>query len=353
MVPLFKPYLAPGADQAVSEVLRSGQLTEGAWVTKFEEAVGRYLGVDRVMATADVAVALAIALRLCGVGSCDEVLMSPMCCLSTSMPLAWLGAKPVWCDVVPSTGTLDPAELGRKLTPRTKAVVATHWPSALADIASVVSEAKVLGLPVIEDAGDAFGSEGIARCGADFTCLSFRGARFASCGEGGGLIAKDSRLEQLADRFKRYGMDMTTFRSPDGSINPGSDVSEWGFNGGMSNISAALGLANLSAARGLIDNHRANAAKLVGDHGVICGSCWCLNLLFIERQKVQESLKREGFQSQPLHVRNDRYSVFGPPQGQLPGVDEFDAKNLAVPCGWWLTDEDRNRMVTALSGMRG
>jgi dTDP-4-amino-4,6-dideoxygalactose transaminase len=148
-------------------------------------------------------------------------------------------------------------------------------------------------------------------------------------------------------------MDMATFRLPDGAINPASDVPEWGFNGGMTNVSGALGLANLETVDELIESHQYNAKQILGGPDTIGSSCWCLTLLHSDRASLQQHLQQSGFQAQPLHVRNDNYSVFGPPQRHLPGVDEFDSRNLAVPCGWWLTKEDRNRLIAALNYVRG
>ncbi len=162
--------------------------------------------------------------------------------------------------------------------------------------------------------------------------------------------------------MRRYGMDPVGFHKADGSIDPASDVPFWGQNGAMGNLAAAVGLGAWGSLRESLTRHIENGVlydqALAGVAGVnllrrrpdAVSAYWVYTLLAEKRDEVAARLRARGIVAQPPHVRNDRYSCFAASRRDLPGVDEFDARDLAVPCGWWVDDEGRNLVVATLKG---
>ena len=133
-IPLFKVHMPAGAAAALQATLASGYLAHGAQVEAFERELGAYVGNAHVSALSEISGALTLALYLAGVRPQDEVIVSPMVCLATSMPIASLFARPRWCDVDPATGMLDPARIADLVTARTRAILAYHWSGDVADL---------------------------------------------------------------------------------------------------------------------------------------------------------------------------------------------------------------------------
>ena len=158
-IPLFKVHMPAGAGAALAATLASGQLAHGARVAEFERSLTAYTGNPLVSALSEVSGALTLALFMAGVRPEDEVIVSPMVCLATSMPIANLFARPLWCDVDPATGMLDPARIRELVTPRTRAILAYHWSGDVADLEALQTAARAHGLKLIEDASEASGAE--------------------------------------------------------------------------------------------------------------------------------------------------------------------------------------------------
>ncbi len=363
-VPLFRTSPLTSGLPALSALLADGQLASGAQVGEFEQALGRYLGTPRVLATSDRSGALTLALRAADVAPGDEVLLSPLVCLATSMPLAALQLRPVWCDVDPLTGMLNSAALAGRVTARTKAIVTYHWGGDLGPLAELRTFADAHGLTLIEDAAAAFGGEyrgrALGSTPSDYTVLSFYAVNQLSLGEGGALLCRrEPDLEALRP-LRRYGVQQATFRLPNTDLNPTSDIPRSGYNFALSNLHAALGLAQFTELPARIARYRANGRFfdeiLRGIPGLTLlarlpdavSGYWVYALRAARRPALLAKLHAHGIGAQRLHLRNDHYSCFAPAARALPGVECFDAENLCLPCGWWVDDAARTRIVDCL-----
>jgi len=365
-IPLFKVRMPAGADTALATTLASGTLAHGAKVEAFERALAAYTGNPRVSALSEVSGALTLALFMAGVRPQDEVIVSPLVCLATSMPIANLYACPRWCDVDPATGMMDPARIAALVTPRTRAILASHWSGDVADLDALQAAARAHGLKLIEDASEAFGAEHrgdkLGRHGGDFCVYSFSAVRQITAGDGAALFCASPGDHQQARRLRRYGIDQASFRLPSGDLNPDSDVAVPGFNFCMNNIAATLGLAQFPEAENVVARQRANGRYYDGALAGIAGlsllarradavsGYWTYSLRAERRADLMRKLYETGIGCQRLHVRNDRYSCFASARrdGDLPGVGLFDDENLSIPCGWWLSEEDRARIVASI-----
>lgn len=363
-IPLHRVHAPAGAEERLGEVLRSGYIADGALVREFEAAFGAWIGNPRVVTVGEYSSGIALALGLFGVGPGDEVLATPDACLGTNMPILSRFARPVWVDVDPETGNLDPADLARRVTPRAKAVLLAHWGGDPADVAAVRAVAAEHGLRVVEDASEALGAQSggrrVGATGTDVTVFSFGPVRHLTTGEGGALLWGDEEDAEQARWRKRYGIHQPSFRDADGEIDPRSDIPEPGPNSYLNNLGAAIGLAGLEGLDAIMERHVENGrfydAALAGIDGISLmrrrpgdvSAAWVYTLRAERRDELMRALHGRGIAASRLHLRNDAYSAFGTGLADLPGVAAFSATRLCLPSGWWVGEEDRERVVAAV-----
>ena len=365
-IPLFKTHLPHDAHLAVKATIDTGQLALGAKVAEFEKRLGRWAGAHRICGISDVSGALTLALYVAGVRPGDEVILSPMTCLATSMPVANLFATPVWCDVDAQTGMMDASLIEQLITERTRAIIVFHWSGDVANLPELRDVAIRAGIPLIEDASEAFGAEfqgaRIGRNTADFTVMSFGAVRQLTCGEGAAISTADDRTYESLQKLRRYGINSTTFRLPNGDLNPASDIPIAGFNFPMNNISATIGIEQLGNIDSIVNQYRANGEYFDKSLADIPGitllarridaisGYWTYSLRAERRDDLVQKLVSNGIGSQRLHLRNDRYSCFAGSANRfpLPGVDLFDRENLSIPCGWWIGPREREAITSCI-----
>jgi dTDP-4-amino-4,6-dideoxygalactose transaminase len=363
-IPLHRVHMAPGADRRISEVLQSGYVADGAVVREFEQGLREWSGNPHVETAGEYSAAIALALYEAGVRPGDDVLACPDACLGTNMPILNLFARPVWCDLDPRTANIDPADAERRITPRTKAILVFHWGGNLAPVDELQAVARRHGLALVEDASEAFGAElggrRVGNLGSDFTIWSFGPVRHLTTGEGAAVAFADPTQAERFRWLKRYGIHQPTFRDAGGEIEPTSDIPEPGLNSYMNNIAAAIGVEQLAAVDETVAAHRANGAyyerELAGIDGIeqvvpLPGSVpgyWVYTLLAERRDDLHRALADAGVHSSKLHLRNDVYSCFGSGPAELPGVADFSARRLCIPSGWWVTEDDRERIVARI-----
>lgn len=362
-IPLFKVFMPENIPAALKPVLESGRLATGPQTGAFEAQLSAWLGHPHVTAINDASAALMLALYQAGVRPGDEVIASPLACSASLMPIANLFAQPAWCDIDPMTGMPDAEKIEACITGKTRAILAYHWSGDVADIDTIAAVAKKHGLKLIEDATEAFGAEYKGRRlggRADFTVYSFYATKHINSGEGAALLTRDAHHATSARQLRRYGIDYSLLRLPDGDLNPCFDIPVAGFNFPMNEIAATLGLEGLRHASRIVTQYRANGchyeAALAGIPGLhllkrrpdSTSGYWTYSLLAENRDKLMRKLQAHGIGTQRLHLRNDAYTCFGGVMQELPGVAEFDAMNLSIPCGWWIGAEERERIVETI-----
>jgi len=363
-IPLFRVRVSDGVSEALRSVLESGYLADGEKVAEFARLIANYVGNPNVVMVSDVSAGITLALYLAGVRPGDEVIVSPMCCTATTMPIANLSARPVWCDVDPSTGMLDAEQIPGLISQRTKAILFTHWGGNVAESEAVRAIAHEHGLSTVEDASEGFGAEAggkhLGNDTADFTVYSFYATKHLTTGEGGAIFCASIQDAERAEWLKRYGIRKTTFRLPDGDLNPESDIPEAGYNFPMNNIAAAIGIEQMKTVADTVARHHENGRffdeALAGVPGLTLlrrridarSAYWVYTVLAERRDDLKVALRERGIVAQRLHLRNDRYSCFPPSTIPLPGVDIFDCQTLAIPCGWWVGPESREMIAAAI-----
>ncbi len=368
MTPLYRVNAPDGVEAAIGEVLRSGEIAGGRNVELFESRLGEFIGNSFVTSTGEISSTIAMCLYMAGIRPGDEVIASPLACLATNVPILNLFANVKWCDVDPLSGNMDASDLGAKITERTKAILLFHWAGNPADLSPIYDVAKERGVPILEDASEALGAEyhgrRIGNTGADFVVYSFYPNRHLTTIDGAAVAFSDRQQFERGRWLKRYGIYRPTFRDAEGEINPDSDISEGGWSSYMNHVAAVVGVAQLASLQNRLSVHQDNGnfydeeLRSIPNVGVLRrprdskSAFWVYTFLTDHRNELLAHLRSNGVQASKVHLRNDVYSCFGGPQARLPGVDEFSRRALSIPCGWWVSAKERERIVQVIADLK-
>ena len=244
-IPIIRPVIGDEELENVGKCLASGYLTQGPFVARFERAVSDYLGCRHAVAVTSGTAALHLALLALGIGPGDEVVVPSLTWVATANAVAYVGATPVFADVLPETFTLDPDDLVRALTPRTRAVVAVHLFGLCADMDDIARIAADRDLFLVEDAACALGSSYGGRPAGTLGhvgCFSFHPRKVITTGEGGMLTTEDDGLDSALRELRNHGCAPLPAGSPPWAM---PDVPRCGYNYRMTDIQGAIGCAQM------------------------------------------------------------------------------------------------------------
>ena len=361
MIPLFKVHAPLGIAETIAKVWDSGFITEGEYSDKFEKAFGNYVHNPNTSLVNSCTSALSLSSRMCDIRPGDEVITTPLTCMATNEPFYNDGARLVWADIDPATGNIDPASVERLITHKTKAILGVHWAGQPFDIDAINDIANKHNIKVIEDAAHALGAtyNGIPiGSHSDFVCFSFQAIKHLTTADGGAICSNSKISNDRIKKLRWFGLD----RNYAGSKWK-QDICESGFKYHMNNTNAAIGLLQLEYIDDIINKHKNNYAfynenmknrkvqKMRVDSKSE-SSCWIYTVLVEDRIEFQDYLRVNGIASDPVHVRNDNYTVFKDfkkSDKELPGTKEFCSKHINIPVGWWLSEEDRTHIVKAIN----
>ncbi|MFQ5878804.1 MAG: DegT/DnrJ/EryC1/StrS family aminotransferase [Dehalococcoidia bacterium] len=255
----FIPYYVPSLDQAevdeVVDTLRSGWLTTGPKVGRLEEAFGAYVGAGHALAVSSCTAGLHLALAALGIGPGDEVITSALTFCATANVVVHLGARPVLADITSDDYNLDPADLERRITPRTRAVVPVHYGGQPCRMDEVMAIARRHNLAVVEDAAHAVGAQyRRRRIGAigHATAFSFYATKNMTTGEGGMVTTGDAALAQRVRLLSLHGLSHDAWRRYTDKGSWYYEVLAPGYKYNMTDIQAALGIHQLQKLEGFL-----------------------------------------------------------------------------------------------------
>jgi perosamine synthetase len=358
VIGLFKVHMPAAVDKPLLEVLHSGYIGQGPKVEEFERKLGARLGTTNVLTLNSGTSAILVALRLAGVGPGDEVVTTPMTCTATNEPILELGAIPVWADIHPGTGLIDPLDVARKITSKTKAIVCVDWGGTQCDIAGLMYVAARHGIKLIEDAAHGFGAMTL---GADFICYSFQAIKHITTVDGGALVCAHPEDYKRGKLLRWYGIDRETDRK---DLRCEEDIVEWGYKAHMNDVAAVIGIVQLDYLDGILKAQRANARaysyginnpRLQRSVDHLRGAFWLYTLLCQDaedRESFRLYMEGQGIMASRVHVRNDIHSVFREFRKELPGVDSFADREIAIPVHWGLSDQERLQIIEACNSYR-
>ena len=365
LIPLFRVHMPPEEEllPALRDVLYSGQVGQGPKVEEFEAALAPVAGNRNVLAVNSGTSALQLALRLAGARG-GSVVTTPMTCAATVLPVLAEGARPVWADIDPATGNIDPLDAERKLAPDTRAVLAVHWGGQPCDMTALMDLGARHGIPVIVDAAHALGAqwagEPVGSPAADFTCFSLQAIKHITTIDGGILTTRDAGNYRRGKLLRWYGIDRDAEQA---DARVAADIGDWGYKFHMNDVAATIGLAQLRHLPGILAAHRGNAAFY---DDTLCGlvqaaparrysegAWWLYTLLWRDggqRAAFQAFMRAAGIQVSRVHGRLNRLTCFREyAAGPLPGVDEFFERECCIPVHWALTEAERSRVAGAVT----
>uniref|UniRef100_B0T5A4 DegT/DnrJ/EryC1/StrS aminotransferase n=1 Tax=Caulobacter sp. (strain K31) TaxID=366602 RepID=B0T5A4_CAUSK len=358
----FSTSVSEAAIEKVVSVLRSGFLNEGAVVKEFEAALAEYISGPTFVTTNSATAALHLCLVHLGIGPGDEVIVPPQTFVATGLIVLHAGATPVFADIDPLTGNIDPVSIREKITARTKAVIPVHWGGEPCDMDAINQIASEAGIAVIEDAAHAFGAEYKGRkigSLSRLTCFSFQAIKGMTTGDGGAIatMAEDDAI--MLTRRRWFGIDK--LRTPVTDIGERSvAIDILGYKYHMNNIAAALGVGNLPDDAARLARRREIGATyieaLVQVPGLrhiqrrtdSRGSFWLFPVLVDEREAFGRAMKSRNVPITVVDRRIDKHPILGGLRDDLPGIAMFDMQQIHLPVNDALTEEEVQRVVDSV-----
>jgi perosamine synthetase len=357
---LFKVHMPKSVDKPLLEVLHSGFIGQGKKVDEFEEKLGEYFGNKKVLTLNSGTSGLHLALRLANVGYEDEVITTAMTCTATNMPILAAGAKIVWADINPITGLIDPQAIEKKITSKTKAIIMVHFGGIPCDIDAINIIAKKHNLMTIEDGAHAIGAEYKgSKIGnhSDFIMFSLQAIKHFTTIDGGLLLCKDQNDYERGKLLRWYGIDRDAKRK---EFRCEEDIVEYGYKYHMNDISATIGIEQLKYIDEIVNKHIDNqeyydlalqnikGVTVITKPNTSKSSSWLYTLHIDKRDLFSVWMSEQGIMTSRVHERNDKHTAFNGSLCELPGVDAFNATQISIPVGWWITPQDREYIVSKI-----
>lgn len=369
------PYARQSIDdddrRVVDEVLKSNWLTTGPKVKEFEEAVARYTGAIECVAVNTGTAALHAAVWAAGIGPGDEVIVPAISFVASANCVLYVGATPVFADLSPDTLNLDPEDVRRKLTSRTKAIIAVDFAGHPCDHDALRAIADEHGLIIIGDAAHSLGATYKGRkVGTlqDITTLSFHPVKHVTTGEGGMVLTNDAGIAKRVRSFRHHGIDVDLHaRNITNSWE--YDIVDLGFNYRLPDINCALGVSQLAKSGRWLERRRAIVAayhEALHDLPMLqlpkqradCLSAWHLYVVRLNletitasRSQVFAALRAENIGVNVHYIPipwMTHYANLGYKRGQWPVAEREYERVISLPIYPSMTDQDVADVVASV-----
>jgi len=264
LIPIAKPCIDEREAEAARRVILSGWITQGPEVVAFEREFADCVGAEYACAVSNCTTALHLALRAAGVGPGDEVVTVSHSFIATANSIRYCGAIPVFVDIQPDTFNLDPKQVEAAITPATRAILCVHQMGMPCDLSSLVAIAGKHGIPLIEDAACAIGSEvlwngrweKIGKPHGDVACFSFHPRKVISTGDGGMITTRHKAWHDQFRLWRQHGMSISDAVRHSSAEVVFESYPEVGFNYRMTDIQAAVGREQLKRLPEIIQRRR-------------------------------------------------------------------------------------------------
>jgi perosamine synthetase len=379
MIPVARPTIGEAEYEAARRPLASGWLTQGPEVAAFEREFAAFVGAPHACAVSNCTTALHLALLAAGVGAGHEVITVSHSFIATANAIRYCGAVPVFVDVQPDTYNIDPKRIADAITSKTRAVLVVHQLGMPCDLAAIVPIARQHGVPVIEDAACAAGSEilwndrweRIGRPIGDVACFSFHPRKVMTTGDGGMLTTANAEWDRRFRLWRQHSMSVSdTARHASRQVVV-EEYTELGFNYRMTDLQAAIGRVQLerlpamvARRRELAERYRTRLAAIPGlrlpQEPSWARSNWqsfCVRLPEgIEQGRVMQTMLDDAISTrrgvmcahkEPAYRREPwRAEDLA---GVLAVSEAISADGVILPLYGDMTDEDQKRVVESLA----
>ena len=351
-IPVYQPSLTGNEKKYVNECLDTSWISaKGKFVEQFETAFAKYVGADHAITVANGTVALHLALIALGIGRGDEVIVPTLTYVASVNAIAYTEATPVFVDSLKGNWQVDPDDIERKITEKTKAIMVVHLYGHPCDMGRIMEIAKRHDLFVVEDCAEGFGSyfagQHVGTFG-DISTFSFYGNKTITTGEGGMVVTNDETLYARATHLKDQGM--AKFRQY------WHDVI--GYNYRMTNICAAIGLAQLEQAEKFLRQKRDIAAWYQKDlqgtpvefhqeDANVHHSYWMCSILVpksAERDPLRELLKERNVETRPVFYPVHTMPMYSQKYQKHKNAEDIGWRGMNLP-SWQGLSEDQVRYI--------
>lgn len=268
-IPVAKPWIGDEESQAISRVLATGWVTQGPEVARFEDEFRQAIGAGHACAVSNCTTALHLALLAVGVRPGDEVVTVSHSFIATANAIRYCHATPVFIDIEPGTFNMDPRLLEAAIGPRVRAILCVHQLGMPCDLEQILAIARIHGIPVVEDAACAIGSEVLTPAGwqrvgrphGDIACFSFHPRKLLTTGDGGMLTTDNPEYDRQFRLLRQHHMDVSDTMRHGASKVVVESYAGIGYNYRMTDIQAAMGRVQLSRLTEIVDSRRRLASR--------------------------------------------------------------------------------------------
>jgi perosamine synthetase len=376
MIPVARPVLDEREVAAARRAILSGWVSQGPEVAAFEREFAAVVGAPHACAVSSCTTALHLALLACGVGPGDEVVTVSHSFIATANAIRYCHATPVFVDIELETFNMDPSLLATAITPRTKAVLAVHQLGMPCDLQSILDVARRHGVPVIEDAACAIGSEirwdgawePIGRPRGDIACFSFHPRKLLSTGDGGMLTTASAEFDQQFRLLRQHGMSVPDTVRHGASQVIFEEYAVLGFNYRMTDIQGAIGREQIQRLSSLVTRRRQLAARYHAALGAASAvhvpvepewarSNWQSYAVRVpsgRQRAVMQALLDDGISTRRGVMNAHREPAYGggtwklPPGQRLDRSEEAHDTAIMLPLFHDLAEADQDRVIDAL-----
>ena len=367
-VPITKPALTEEEARAPYESIKSGWVTQGPKVAEFEKAVASYVGAKHGVATTSCTTGLHLALATIGVGPGDEVIVPSFTFIASANAILYTGATVVFCEVDPRTFNADPADIERRITKKTKAIMPVDQIGLGCDIDAVNQVAKRHGIEVVEDAAPTIGGTYKGRrvgSNAHQTVFSFHPRKVITTGEGGMITTDDDALADKARKLRAHAMSVSDLDRHKADRPILEEYDELGFNYRMTDIQASIGLVQIRRLDELLkirvakaDRYGRELADLTKvrtpyspSYATHTYQSYCLDLdASIDRDDLMARLLRRGVATRRGVMASHLEKVYRDRVGtvSLPITEQKARSTMLIPLFATMTDDEQTYVIESL-----
>ena len=365
MIPLFSPYIPPEAGEAVKQVIESGWINTGPKEKLFREQLQQKFGFPHCVATNNCTASLRASLAALGVTRGDEVITTPWTMIATNTVILEQGATPIFADIEYDTLNIDPEDVARKITDKTKAIMCVHYAGAPSRLDELRKIADDNGVTLVEDAAQALGAKYNGKyIGSSGTLVnfSFQAIKTITSGDGGAIATNNEELYEKLQTLVWFGIDKKLReKTPLGTLP--HDVEVLGFKYNMNDITATLGLAGLNHFDDALQKRRAVAQRyrdelqhinvtLMNYPNNTESAYWMFPIHVKNRLQFAEYMREYGVEVSIHYPRNDGYTIFGGKQN-LPATEKVDADVIHIPIHSNLSETQVTHIIDTVGRWHG